>query len=190
MMPALYVESDGAKYVHWGVVVAMAVLMVLWFLKCGYPWKEGLPYNGESNPVAANANRMAIAGAWSGSAGANRTIPSDTALSPSVSRMGMLDGAYMMGNRPDFGPSRAQSLATSGFLNGPQPPWVPAPETQYTGHNYMKAIHDVADANKIAGFIGGLEAWELEGAVGGPSGGDFSARGPPEGKLGSILGGG
>ena len=191
MMPELLVEQSGVRYVHWGVVLAMAVLMVLWFLKCGYPWSEGFsqPFNGEQNAVASNANKMALVGAWSGSAGPNRTIPSDTSLSPSVSRMGTLDGAYMMGNRPDFGPSMAQTLAQqkSGFLNGPQSPWVPAPETKYTAHNYMKAVHDTADQNAVSGFIGGLEAWELEGAVGG-RGGDFSSRGPPEGKLGSLLG--
>jgi len=171
MMPALYVENDGAKYVHWGVMVAMVILMVLWFLKCGYPWKEGM--DGR-NQMGSYASRMS---AKLGTVGANQTSANVRFLEqdqvnfqPSVSLRTGMPGVQVLGGGPDFGSSRAQTLAQqSGFLNGPQSPWVPAPESQYTGHSYMKAVHDAADANKIAGFIGGLEAWELEGAVGKPS---------------------
>jgi hypothetical protein len=179
-------ENSGTKYVHWGVMIAMAVLMVLWFLKCGYPWKEGMNGRNQMGSYAAQMSaKLGTVGANQTSANVRFLEQDQVNFQPSVSLRTGMPGVQVLGGGPDFGASKAQRLAMqSGFLSAPQSPWVPAPESQYTGHSYLEAVHLKADEdaaikngsnltlfdgyrNKINGFIGGLEAWELEGAVGG-----------------------
>lgn len=189
-MQDLYIESNGVKYVHWGVIVVMVILMVMWFFKCGYPWSEGLVGRNHMDGYAAKMSaRLGTAGANQTSANVRFVEQDQVNFQPSVSQRTGVPGVKVLGGQPDFGASIAQTLAEEKFLNGPQSPWVPAPETQYTGHNYMKAVHDTADRNKIASFTGGLEEWELEGMAGRRSlNSDSAGPGLADGFLESRIG--
>ncbi len=196
-MPALYVETNGVKYFHWGVVLAMLILMVMWFLKCGYPWGEGMVGRNRMDQYSSQMSaKLGTVGANQTSANVRYLEQDQANFQSSVSGKTGVPGVKALAGVPDFGSSPAQTLAMqkAGFLNGPQSPWVPAPELKYTGHNYLKAVHDTADKTALQGFIGGLEAWEVAGGMEGASGGprslasDSAAPGLADGYLASRIG--